>query len=156
MPPPYDIWIYYRSQIKDIILEIGKWYLPRHPRLPIVSASPVYGIPRILQCTCGLSPGVPREIVPQVISVPYDPSSVEYEAKPNVDATMRNKVTQEGVHRNASSAESNHLLLSCSAIRYGLILLKLPFFFARTFRRGGEYVVGHTSQYCNSCYGGYI
>ncbi len=61
VPPIYDIWIYYRSQIKDIILEYGLGYLPRHPLLPIVSGSPIYGIPRILWCTCGLSPGVLRE-----------------------------------------------------------------------------------------------
>ncbi len=38
VPPLYDIWIYYRSQIKDIILEFGIGYLPRHPRLPSMSA----------------------------------------------------------------------------------------------------------------------
>jgi hypothetical protein len=86
VPPLYDIWIYYRSQIKDIILDFGISYLPRHPWLPIMSASPIYGVPRILRYTSGLSPGILREVVPQVISVPYDPSSVKYEAKPDVNA----------------------------------------------------------------------
>ncbi len=45
-----------------------------------------------------------RELVP---SVPYDPSSVEYEAKPNVNGTLRNKVKQEGVHRKARYTEKN-------------------------------------------------
>jgi hypothetical protein len=58
VPPLYNIWIYYRSQIKDIILEFGISHLPRYSRLPIVSASPIYGVPRILRCTGGLSPGV--------------------------------------------------------------------------------------------------
>ena len=40
-----------------------------------------------------------------MISVPYDPSSVEYETNPIVDVAPRIKVKQEGVHRNASRAE---------------------------------------------------
>ncbi len=47
------------------------------------------------------------ELVLQVISGPYDPSSGEYEAKPDVDVILPNRVKQEGVHRNASHAENN-------------------------------------------------
>jgi hypothetical protein len=54
-----------------------------------------------------VSSGVLRELVPQVISIPYDPSSIEYEAKPDVNVILQNRVKQEGVHRNASSAENN-------------------------------------------------
>jgi hypothetical protein len=79
---------------------------PRLPLVPIVSASPIYGVPRFC-CTGGLSEGVLGDLVPQVISVPYDPSSVEYEVKPNVNEILRNRVKQEGVHRNASHAENN-------------------------------------------------
>ncbi len=41
------------------------------------------------------------------MSVPYDPSSTEYEVKPVVNTVLRNRVKQEGVHRNASHAENN-------------------------------------------------
>ncbi len=63
--------------------------------------------PRITRCTGGLSPGVIRETFLQVISVPYDPSSVEYEAGQHVDVIPRIMVKQEGVHQNASRAEGN-------------------------------------------------
>ncbi len=39
--------------------------------------------------------------------MPYDPSSVEYEVKPNVNGIQHARVKQEGVHRNASQAENN-------------------------------------------------
>ncbi len=58
VPPLNDIWIYYRSQNKGTILEIGMMHFHRQPRLPLVSASPIYGVPRFLRCTCGLSQGV--------------------------------------------------------------------------------------------------
>ena len=45
--------------------------------------------------------------VPQVIPGPYDPSSVEYKAKPVVNVILQNRVKQEGVLRNASHAENN-------------------------------------------------
>jgi hypothetical protein len=53
----------------------------------------------------GLSPGILREAVQQVISVPYDPSSIEYEADPIVDANQQIKVKQEGVYRDAHHAK---------------------------------------------------
>jgi hypothetical protein len=43
VPPLLDIWIYYRAQIKDIILEFGIEYLSRYPRLPLGSKSPIFG-----------------------------------------------------------------------------------------------------------------
>ncbi len=39
--------------------------------------------------------------------VPYYPSSVAYEAKPNVNGILLARVKQEGVHRNVSQAENN-------------------------------------------------
>ncbi len=72
-----------------------------------MSALPIYGVPHFLRCTGGLSQCVLRELVLQVISVPYYPSSVEYEAKPNVNCILRARVKQEGIHRNASQAEKN-------------------------------------------------
>ncbi len=32
-PPLYDIWIFYRSQVKEIIMEFGIKYLPKFPWL---------------------------------------------------------------------------------------------------------------------------
>ncbi len=80
VPPLFDIWIYYRAQIKDKILEFGIGYLPKYPRLPLRSKSSIFGIPSIQQCIEGPSRGILREAVPQVISVTYhdDWSSIEY------------------------------------------------------------------------------
>ncbi len=78
VPPLYDIWIYDQSQNKEGILEFGEIHFPRQPLVPIVSASPINCVPCFLLCNCGLSQGVLRELVPQFILVPYDPSSVEY------------------------------------------------------------------------------
>ncbi len=36
-----------------------------------------------------------------------DPSSFQYEAKPNVNVILQSRVKQEGVHRNAIQAENN-------------------------------------------------
>jgi hypothetical protein len=33
-------------------------------------------------------------------------------------------------------------------------LAQALFYFARTFRKGGDYVIWHSSQYCDSSYGG--
>jgi hypothetical protein len=97
VPPLLDIWIYNRAQNKDIILDFWIGYLPKYPRLPLGSKSPIFGIPRIIQrCTEGQSRGILREAVPQVISVPYDPSSIEYEISPFGDANPRIKIIQEG------------------------------------------------------------
>jgi hypothetical protein len=87
-------------------MEYGIGYLPKYPRLPLESTSPIYGIPCIQRCMGGLLPGILREVVQQVISVPYDPSSNKYEANP-VDANPRIKVKQEGVHRDARHAEKS-------------------------------------------------
>ena len=78
VPPLYDIWIYYRSQVKEIIKEFGIMYLPKYPLLPHELTSPIFGIPSIQRCTGGLSHGILREAVQQVISVPYDQSSIRY------------------------------------------------------------------------------
>ncbi len=86
-------------------MEFGIGYLPRYPQLSLESTSPIYGIPRIQRCTGGLSPGILRKAVQQVISVPYDPSSIEYEANLIVDANQLITVKQEGVHRNACRAK---------------------------------------------------
>ena len=40
-----------------------------------------------------------------MISVPYDPSSIKYEAYPIVDANPRIKVKQEGILTDARHAE---------------------------------------------------
>ncbi len=69
-----------------------------------MSASPIYGVQRFLHCTGGSAQGGLRELV---ISVPYDPSSVEYEAKPAVNGILGARVKQEGVHRYVSQAENN-------------------------------------------------
>jgi hypothetical protein len=79
-----------------MILEFGIGYLPKYPRLPLGSKSPIFGILRIQRCTEGPSRGILREAVPQVISVPYDPSSIEYEVNLIGDANPRIKVRQEG------------------------------------------------------------
>ncbi len=103
VPPLYDIWIYYWSRCYS-----GSWGDAfSETASGSMSTSPIYGIPPVLQCTSGLSQGVLRELVPQVISVPYDPSSVKYEAKPVVNVILRNRVKQEGDHRNASHVENN-------------------------------------------------
>ncbi len=64
-------------------MEFGIGYLPKigpkYPRLPLELKSPIFGIPSIQRCTEALSPGILREAVLQVISVPYDPSFVGYE-----------------------------------------------------------------------------
>ncbi len=89
VPLLYDIWIYYRSQVKEIIMVFGIGYLPRYPLLPFESTSPIYGIPQIQRCTRGLSTGILKEAVQQVISEPCDPSSIGYEANPIVDTNQR-------------------------------------------------------------------
>ncbi len=40
-------------------------------------------------------------------SVPYDPSSVEFDAKPDVNVILQNRVKQERIHQNANRAEKN-------------------------------------------------
>ncbi len=104
--PLYDTWIHNRSQNKEVTLEIGGMNFPRLTLVLSVSASPIYGVPRFLQCTGGLSQVVLRELVQQAISVPNDPSSVENEAKSNVNGILRAKVKQEGVHINVSQVKN--------------------------------------------------
>ncbi len=50
---------------------------------------------------------VPRELVPQVISVPYDPSCVQYEAKPAVHRIPLAEVKQECIHSNISQGDTD-------------------------------------------------
>ena len=77
VPPLLDIWIYYRALNKNIIMEFGIMYLPGYLLLPLGSNSPIFGIPRIQKYIEGPSCGILREVVPQVISVPCDPCSIE-------------------------------------------------------------------------------
>ncbi len=49
-----------------------------------------------------------------------------------------------------------YLLLSCSANRFALTYsAQAAFYFARTFRKGGESIVWHTNQQYNSGCGGH-
>ncbi len=84
------------------MLEFKITHLPKYPQLPIGSASTISANPVSYDVLV-----VYLLVVPQVISIPYDPSSVEYDAKPDVNVILRNRVKQEGVHRNASHAENN-------------------------------------------------
>ncbi len=110
VPPLLDIWIYYRARNKNIIMEFGIMYLPGYPLLPLGSKSPIFGIPRIQKYIEGPSCGIFREVVPQVISVPYNPCSIEND--PAQDAISRRKVIQERGHGDAHQPEVSATIIS--------------------------------------------
>ncbi len=106
VPREYDTFLYYRLMNRDLILE----FMPCHhfrrssiPMIPMERALPLFSVQRFRRFIDESSQGSREELVPQVISKPYDPSYVEYEASQAENVISPAAEVKQEVNPSASS-----------------------------------------------------
>ncbi len=106
VPRQFDTHVYYLFKNRILLLEHNSHQYPTMTVVPVASALPLYGLPRLQRCPNGSSQGIREELVPQVILVPYDPSCIECEAGPAENIMPPACVKQEVIHSDISEPEN--------------------------------------------------